>query len=219
MAIQFVAIKCPECGANLSVEEDREMVFCQYCGCRVQINNDNVHIYKNIDEARIRETETQRIIRLKELELEEKEKARSRKGFIAAYGIAAGLVIIGGLMSLFHFDSGTSVCFLGLDVAMFVFAFQMYKHRHDKKKYISPYDAQITMPMLDYRGKNFNGIVALYRGAGFEKVTAIPLNDLNMLNMRKNGQVQSVTINGQEILSTEQVYPKNSEVLIMYHSR
>ena len=84
---------------------------------------------------------------------------------------------------------------------------------------ISPYDAQITMPMLDYRGKNFNGIVALYRGAGFEKVTAIPLNDLNMLNMRKNGQVQSVTINGQEILSTEQVYPKNSEVLIMYHSR
>ncbi len=32
----FVAVKCPNCGANLNVEEDRDTFFCSYCGSKVE---------------------------------------------------------------------------------------------------------------------------------------------------------------------------------------
>lgn len=72
MAIQFVSVRCPDCGAELSIENGREQAFCSYCGAKVLVHNDNEHIYRNIDEARIKEAENERILRLRELELEEK---------------------------------------------------------------------------------------------------------------------------------------------------
>ena len=34
MAIKFVSIKCPECGATLDIEEGRKQIFCSYCGTK-----------------------------------------------------------------------------------------------------------------------------------------------------------------------------------------
>lgn len=91
MAIQFVSVRCPDCGAELSIENGREQAFCSYCGAKVLVHNDNEHIYRNIDEARIKEAENERILRLRELELEEKENSRSRK--IALYSLWRGFGI------------------------------------------------------------------------------------------------------------------------------
>ena len=49
MAIRFVSIKCPECGAALDVEEGRRQIFCSYCGSSVLIDNDNEHIIRHIN--------------------------------------------------------------------------------------------------------------------------------------------------------------------------
>lgn len=100
MAIQFVSVRCPDCGAELSIENGREQAFCSYCGAKVLVHNDNEHIYRNIDEARIKEAENERILRLRELELEEKENSRSRKSLFIAYGVALGFVLIGALICI-----------------------------------------------------------------------------------------------------------------------
>lgn len=61
MAIKFVSIKCPECGANLDAEEGRKTMFCSYCGRKIMIVDDNEYKYevthRYIDEAKIREVE------------------------------------------------------------------------------------------------------------------------------------------------------------------
>ena len=72
MAIRFLSIKCPECMSNLSIEEGRGSAFCTYCGTKIMISNDNEHILRTIDEARIKEAETDRIIKLRKLDLAEK---------------------------------------------------------------------------------------------------------------------------------------------------
>lgn len=82
MSVRIIPIKCPECGAEQGIEEGRTQAFCSYCGTKFMINNENEQIFRTIDEARIKENETDRLIRLKELELEEKrreEEARSKK--------------------------------------------------------------------------------------------------------------------------------------------
>ena len=70
--------QCPNCNAQLSLDDRRDFGFCQYCGTKIMLD-DYRSTYHIVDEARIRETETDRIVRLKELELEEKKREREHK--------------------------------------------------------------------------------------------------------------------------------------------
>lgn len=46
----MIELKCKSCGANLSVEEDREFGFCQYCGAKYILKESvNVNLNVKID--------------------------------------------------------------------------------------------------------------------------------------------------------------------------
>ena len=75
VAINFVTVKCPECGASINIEENRTNAFCSYCGAKIIITNENEYVYRHIDEAGIKKAETDRVVKLKQLEVSEK-KAR-----------------------------------------------------------------------------------------------------------------------------------------------
>lgn len=218
MAIQFIAVKCPACGADISVESGREFSFCTYCGTKIMINNDNEHIYRNIDEARIKEAETDRIVRLKELELEEKESSTGRKTTFLAYGIALVFVIIGALICIVEPLGGMWGIIIGGYIGLFTYIKSDDKKKK-KRKYIGPNEVAITETMEDYADRNFNSIVMLFKTAGFTNVTAIPMNDLTVFNQKKNGQVDMVTINGSEEFEEGDIFSKDSNILITYHSR
>jgi DNA-directed RNA polymerase subunit RPC12/RpoP len=217
MAIQFISVKCPDCGAELSIDNSREFAFCSYCGAKVMVHNDNEHIYRNIDEARIKEAETERILRLRELELEEKENNRGRKGILVAYGVALAFVIIGALICIAT-PAGAFGIMIGIYIALFAFMKSDDKKKK-KSKYVSPSDAVITPQMLDCVGKNYNSVAMIFRSAGFTNVNPLPLGDLGMFNQRKNGQVETITINGSEEFDEGDVFPKSANILITYHSK
>ena len=218
MAIQFISVKCPECGADLSIESGREFAFCSYCGTKVMVSNDNEHIYRTIDEAGIKQAETEREIRLRELELEERENSHGRRSQFIAYGIALAFVLVGALICIASPLGGMWGIIIGAYIALFTFIKSDDKKKKSRK-YVSPNDVSISEAMLNCEDKNFNSAVMLFKGAGFSNVTAVPLNDLNVFNMKKNGQVESVTINGMDEFEENDVFPKNSNVLIMYHSK
>ena len=94
MAVKFISVKCPECGANLNIEGDREHAFCTYCGTKILLHNENEHIYRRIDEAGIKQAETERIIRLREIELAEKKYADAKK----REKVYLGLMLIGAVL-------------------------------------------------------------------------------------------------------------------------
>lgn len=62
--IKMVSLKCPECGANLEIEE-RKQCFCQYCGTKIMLD-DGSRTYTHVHIDKTRE---------KELEFEEKKLA------------------------------------------------------------------------------------------------------------------------------------------------
>lgn len=95
MSTKFVSVKCPECNAPLEVEDGRKQIFCSYCGAKIKIENENEYIYHNIDEARVKQVETDHQFRMRELELEEKQQERALKGRKIAYTIAAIFAVIG----------------------------------------------------------------------------------------------------------------------------
>ena len=100
MAVKFTSVKCPECGANLPIEEGKEKMFCSYCGTQVIMTNENEHTFRHVDEAEIKRVEMERLLQLKELELEEKENERSRQGKVIAFSISGGLAGIGAISEM-----------------------------------------------------------------------------------------------------------------------
>lgn len=71
--MKVITLKCPECGADLTVETDRKDCYCQYCGTHVLFDDETkttVHVIKN--EARIKETE----LELERLRIEEERQLR-----------------------------------------------------------------------------------------------------------------------------------------------
>lgn len=61
MAIKFIPIKCPECDADLDIEEGRKVMFCSYCGRKIVMVDENEFKYnvthRHVDVAKIREVE------------------------------------------------------------------------------------------------------------------------------------------------------------------
>ena len=92
MALKMNSVKCPECGANLQIEEGRTQVFCSYCGTKIIITNENEHIYRHIDEADIRKAETDRMVRMRRLNME--EQGSSLKKTMTIIWMAVSLIII-----------------------------------------------------------------------------------------------------------------------------
>ena len=78
---KIIQLKCANCGADLKIEEKREVIYCQYCGTKMLLDDENEHTYRYIDEAEIKRAETEQMVKLKELELKEKrqEEKEGRK--------------------------------------------------------------------------------------------------------------------------------------------
>lgn len=114
--MKLISLKCPECKADLNIEEGRKMCYCQYCGTRILIDdNSSTHTYRKIDEARIKEAEADKIIRLKEIELEiikEKRKRRSKNFTMIVTGTL--LLISSFLLYLTFVDGNPVFFFLGI---------------------------------------------------------------------------------------------------------
>ena len=68
-----IDLTCPKCKAILSVDSNRDVLFCEYCGAKILLNDENTYTIRNVDEAKIKQVESEQLIRLKELELAQKK--------------------------------------------------------------------------------------------------------------------------------------------------
>lgn len=70
-------LKCPECNANIEIEEDHSFCYCQYCGCKILVDDEVTTINKNININR-NSIYTKRYINEAEI-IKEKSKAKGDK--------------------------------------------------------------------------------------------------------------------------------------------
>ena len=111
------SIKCPECNATLNVDiaNGQHECYCLYCGEKITLDDYiTSHVYRKVDEARIKEAEIlkdmnmkkaedDKAIHMKELEVEVKRaKANATRviakliGFLAITLISVVFMILGG---------------------------------------------------------------------------------------------------------------------------
>lgn len=185
---------CPKCGGQIYFEEEQESCFCSHCGTQIYKNNPNKKsfTYRTIDDARIKESENNREIRLKELENEQKEKKFENK-FLVGMWIFLGFFIVAVWTVLIK---------TGLD---------------DEKKAEQLVEQGMVSAGYyeDYSGKNYNYVVSILEGKGFTNIEAISLDDAD--TKKKAGEVDSISIAGDVHFDSKDYYDPGVKVTVFYH--
>ena len=237
MAIKLVPVKCPECGAMLNIEENRTQAFCSYCGAKVLIHNENEFTYRHVDVAELERAETDRIVKLKQIEIAEKDKVDFKKSSKERLKLSVLLFVAGALIMLVFglldrfFGNGeedsifAAMAMIGFMVIGFgsmlgLTAFLDMSKKPDNKDIHTPSDGNLKLPdnISSYEYKSYTAIAALFESAGFTNVKCVALGDLFVGFIDKPGMVDSITING-ESMDTDKRYPKDAAIVISYHSK
>lgn len=130
---------CPNCGANLNFDDNqKEYAFCQYCGTKIMLDDyRTVNVQRVIDEARLQEDATKRMVQMKELELREKEqqleaqeRERSQRITYIVYGIALAISAISALLYLL----GADALYGGIHLGIWVAIVNFFRSRKRTKK-------------------------------------------------------------------------------------
>ena len=231
MAITMTTVKCPECGANLQIDERRQQAFCTYCGAKIILTNENEYIYRTIDEAGVAQAETDRMIRLRELELEEAQQKHNER--IRNLLIILWIVAIVAVVILCLFVWLTSKDDLGgitaLDILGFVGgpviaggAFLIFKVLPDReldKKTFKAGGIRITKSIEPITQQNYMTVQSALISAGFTNISCVNMHDVRLGLLQKNGEVESLTVNGERIFSGGRVFMPDASIIITYHGR
>ena len=230
MGVTFTSVNCPECGASLPIEEGRTQLFCSYCGTKILVTNENEHVYRHIDEAGVKQAETDRMIRLKQLELEEAQAAHNAKMrnvlMIIWIPVSVIIVIIGIGLMFFGGDLGPVY---GFDFLAFVGApivgggayliFKVIPEKESDKIKLQSGGIRFPKGLEPFTDRNYETVQILLRNAGFTNIQCVNMHDLTFGILQKPGKVEKIKVDGVEITSGGKVYVSNIPVTITYHGK
>ncbi len=227
MSISFTSVKCPECGASLPIEEGRQQIFCSYCGTKVIINNENEYVYRHIDEANVKRAESDRIIRLKELEFQERvleqerieENKRIRRTIIifVAWMAATAIFLLLGPYNEICYYIGGALGLVGLYAALFwVIGRDSRKQKAAETRNRAAGLLKLDIDTDEIKKKSYNVLESELRLMGFTNIQSMNLHDLSVLKV-KEGRVAYVSVKGKTIESSNEWFSPDEPIIIAYH--
>lgn len=208
---------CPSCGANLSFDDNNnDFGFCKYCGTKIMLDDFRT-THRIVDEARIQEAENERIIRMREMDIAEKEEAHYRKGRNIAFFVAGGVAVIGAICALF----APTFSMLAFGIAGWIALFTVingdaHKNKVEERRKASSGMIKLTNNVTTYDKKDFRSVQTAYLSLGFTNIQLINLRDLRTGLLKKPGIVETVRINGETPEAGKWYHP-NAYIVITYH--
>lgn len=231
MAMELVSFKCPWCGAALDIEAESELAVCPYCRTEFLVCEGEDSTENETEVTRLKQAETDRMVRLKQLEMIEKRRAEKQKAKEAKAKMAKKAIIIGIPMTVIGFllggmsgDGDSPLYFVaGFGFLAVLFGFtELFAPQKDNDDDLDFGDkVRIPESIYEYPSKDYGVVQGILLSAGFTNIRCVPLNDLSFLRLKTPGTVKSVTVNGEdaeEAVSRKKKYPKDAVIVISYHS-
>lgn len=190
--MKITSVKCPECGANLKIEEGRSFCFCQYCGCKIMLDeekneftynkniNNSISINKSIHK---KYTDDAEVIRA------QNEASKDKRDF-------KQFLIYMLFLMLFP------ICItLGLLLNESV-------AKSEGKISAGSYSELI--------GEDYHTVEAHFESAGFTNIELIDLNDSG-LAFWNDGKVKTISVGGDTKFTSTDWFKPDTKVVISYH--
>lgn len=230
MGYKLISVKCPDCGQTLSIEENRTQVFCSYCGAKVLISNENEYVFRQVDEADIKKAETERIIRMRELDLAEKNSSLRKVLTIIWLIVTLVLLVIAVVLMLSPGNEsmpGWAGGFLFLFYACApiiggggYLVFKWLPEKENEKVIEKQGGLRFPSGLAPFSDKKYFAVQDTLHSTGFTNITCINLHDLNLLTALVNSdKIDKITINGKQITSGGKMYMPDVPIVITYHGK
>ena len=89
---------------------------------------------------------------------------------------------------------------------------------YHSEKQANSNQVKLSINSKELVGGNYEYVVSALEDMGFVNVKQNPLEDIGKDLFRQNGKVKEVTINNQSKFSEKEIFDKDSEVIVSYHS-
>lgn len=230
MGYKLISVKCPDCGQTLSIEEDRTQAFCTYCGAKVLISNENEYVFWQVDEADIKKAETERLIKLKELELQERREVHglNLRRVLTVIWLFISIILLAIIITkMAGSEAGFGSGFMMLLYIGMPFVgggayliFKWLPEKEDDKVIEKQGGIRFPNGIAPFSDKKYFAVESSLRSAGFTSISCVNLHDLNIISaLVNNEKVYKITINGQNITTGGRMYMPDVPVVITYHGR
>lgn len=226
MAISLTSVKCPECGAQLSIEENRKQAFCSYCGSKIIVSNENEYVYRHVDEEGIKRAETEQMVRMKELEIAEKSSLNKKILtifwlIVSVILLTIGIIMITGVFGMVAADIGILIILLAIGAVTggYYLIFRVIPNNESDKATLKNGGIRFPRKLEPFDEKNYELLKDAIQTAGFQKVVCVNLHDLKIGLLKRAGTVESVFVNGEEITTGGKIYMPDASIRITYHGK
>ena len=198
--MKTISLVCPGCNAQMEVDEDKLLMYCPYCGKKLQMDiphADRVFVEKEKTKRTKERTERVKM----EREYEEKAKQReyerevertrenNKEGWKALL-----LLILFWMIILVGYEARNYVHYAKGDVK-----------------------APISNTSENLKDLNYEDARDMFESAGFQCVILESKQDLIIGFLKKEGTVESISINGDNNFSRGSWFPADAKVRIIYH--
>jgi len=188
--MKAVTLTCQNCGASLTVND--KVAFCSYCGAKLIIDEDNTttinYNYTYTKRDEARIRENERKEIVRLKELEYKEREDKRSNKVLLIWFLCWVLFAGGIFLVNRINKWTSEA--------------------QGKICAGYYD--------DYIGENYEAVIEQFEEMGFTDIVAIDLDDSG-LAFWNDGDVKSISINGNDSFDTYNYFYPDATVIIKYH--
>lgn len=190
----MINVKCPNCFADLTVDENRDVLFCEFCGHKVPLNNKKefTYTYHEVNDAKVKKQEVKEKIEL--------EKIKSDRSILKWIAIIYLFIMV--------------ICFLGPEIPNVITSWNVKQY----EKNLTGETITITFSSSNLTSEKYNEACEELKNAGFTNVSSIPKKDLGLFEMFDDGKVAEVSIDGITSFKPGNIFSKNAVVVVRYHS-
>ena len=226
MAVSITSVTCPACGAALPIQEGRTQVYCSYCGTKVLVNDKNETVYRHFDDADIKRAETSRIIQLKKLELEEKNRI-SKKASVIAWGVVSAILFI---ISILMMRDPDNALFGIIGILVFIYAFLpsliggaillfvVRPRREANNALLLQGGIRFPKGFEPFINTDYETLLYALQNVGFDNIHCVCLHDCSSISY-DSGKIAYVTVGGERIRKGGRIFLPNTPILITYHGK
>lgn len=218
---------CPNCNANLTIDdENRDFAFCQYCAAKIMLD-DYRSTYRVVDEAKIKQAEVDREIRLEELKIKETQiNQRNQIRKILTY-IWIGSIFVVALLCIFvwiiedGFDAFSCLLYAGGPVVGggAYLLFKVMPEKESERELAQNGGIRFPKNLGDLSEQNYVAIQQKLLSTGFCNITCVNMHDVTFGLLQRSGMVESIIVNGEKIVSGGKVYRADVPIVITYHGK
>lgn len=221
---------CPNCNANLAIDdENRDFSFCQYCGAKIMLD-DYRSIHRVVDEAKIKQAEIDREIRLRELSIREEQLRQTNHLKKILTNIWIGSIFAVALLCIIVWVTG------GRDGGLYAFRclffvggpvvgggahllFKVMPEKEREKELVQSGGIRFPKDLGILSEQNYVAVQQKLLSAGFCNITCVNMHDVTLGLLQKPGMVKSLTVNGNDDVPSGKVFMPEVPIVITYHGK